>query len=202
MKTQYLFSMMIAALLVMAASQTARAWSRPELNFAAGTTMRADGLPSDGGASVAVSPMWSFAEHARFGVSMFADDIGGKVAHMYDPNDGTDLGLAAFTHRWTWGAAWRGDADVARFGRWAATASGTWGWSRTEDDLGGKTFLAASAVGVGLGGEVRRTIAPGQTLGVIMRWQRLFAERNASYRRVTHYATAAVEWGWAGAPRP
>jgi hypothetical protein len=202
MKTMNVIPMMIAALLVTAASRPAHAWSRPELNLAAGTTLNADGVPSEGGASVAVSPMWGFTDRARFGVSLFADDIGGKVGHLYDPNIGSDLGLAAFTHRWTWGAAWRGDVDVIQHGRWSAMATGTWGYSRTEDDQLGATFAAASAVGVGLGGEVRRTIAPRQTLGVVMRWQRLFAQRNASYRRVTHYATAGLEWGWGGAPRP
>jgi hypothetical protein len=202
MKTLYPVPMMIAALLLMAAAQPAHAWSRPELNIAAGTTLNADGHPADGGASIAVSPMWAFTDHARFGVSMFADDIGGQVGPLYDPNDGVDLGLAAFTHRWTWGAAWRGDVDLLHPGRWAATATGTWGWSRTQDDLLGQTFAAASAVGVGLGGEVRRSVAPGQTLGAVVRWQRLFAQRNASYRRETHYVTAALEWGWGGAPRP
>jgi hypothetical protein len=146
--------------------------------------------------------MWPIADHARFGVSLFADDIGSTIGHLYDPNDQVDLGLGAFAHRWTWGAAWRGDVDLVHMGRWAVAGSGTMGWTRISDDLQGQTYASASAVGVGLGGEVRRSVAAGQTLGLIVRWQRLFDQRNASYRRVTQYATAALEWGWAGAPRP
>jgi hypothetical protein len=92
--------------------------------------------------------------------------------------------------------------DLAHAGAWAASASGTWGWWRVEDDLRGAPITSASAVGVGLGGQVCRSVAPAQTLGLVVRWQRLFAQRNSSYRRVQHYATAALEWGWTGAPRP
>ena len=202
MKTQNLIPMMIAAALVMAAAQPAHALSMPDLNIAAGTTLGANGTPADGGASITLSPMWPISDHARFGISMFADDIGSDVGHMYDPNDNTDLGLTSFGHRWTWGAAWRGDMDVARVGRWSALASGTWGWSRIEDDLRGHPYAAASAVGVGLGAGFRRPVGASQTLGLIVRGQRLYAQRNASYRRVTRYVSAALEWRWAGASRP
>lgn len=202
MKTRMLLGITLAAAMVLAAARPAHAWSRPVVNFAVGTTLGADGAPSGGGASAAFTPMWAFADRARFGVSLFADDIGSQLGQLYDPNNHTDLGTAAFAHRWTWGAAWRGDVDVARGRRWTMSASSTWGWWRIEDDQRGNTYAAASAVGLGLGGEVRRTVAPGQTLGVLVRWQRLFAERNASYRRTEHYASAALEWGWAGAPRP
>jgi hypothetical protein len=202
MKTGSLLFLMIAATLVVTASRPAHAWSRPEFNFAAGSTFGADGSPGEGGAAASITPMWPVGERVRFGVSLFADDIGTELGQLYDPNDHTDLGTGALRHRWVWGAAWRGDADIARRGRWAASLSGTWGWSRIEDDSRGAPLTAASAVGVGLGGGVRRSVAPGQTLGLVVRWQRLFAERNASYRRVERYTSAAVEWGWAGARRP
>ena len=203
MKIQHLLStMLVAAALVVTLPRLAHAWSHPEIDAAVGTTLRADGEPSEGGATGVFSAMWPFASRARFGVSGFADDIGSRTGHLYDPNNGTDLGMAAFAHRWVWGGAWRTDVDVIRFGRWTATGVGTWGWSRVEDDVRGRPLSAASAVGLSLGGEVRRTIAPGQSLGVIVRSHRLFAERNAAYRRTNHYITAAVEWGWAGAPRP
>ncbi len=210
MKTHNLIPMMmIAAVLGMTASRPAHAWSHPDINLAFGTTIGAadnnpsvTGPPVSGGASVVFSPMWPIANHASFGVSLFADDLGSHVARLYDPNDHTDLGLASFAHRSAWGAAWRGDVDVARHGRWAALASGTWGWSRMTDDLRGRTYAAASAVSVGLAGEIRGPVAPAQTLGLVWRWQRLFAQRNAAYDRRTTYATVALEWGWTGAPRP
>ena len=202
MKIRSLIEAMVAVALVAAVSRPAHAWSRPEVNLAAGTTLGADNLPAQGGLSVVLAPMWPITDHARFGVSVFADDIGSELGQLRDPNNNTSLGTAAFAHRWTWGGAWRGDVDVARAGRWTASASGTWGWWRIEDDLRGTNVASASAVGVGLGGEMRRPIAPSQTLGIIVRWQRLFAQRNSSYRRVQHYASAALEWGWAGAQRP
>ena len=202
MKTRSLIETMVAVALVVAASLPAHAGSRPEVNLAAGTTLGADSEPAQGGLALALTPMWPISDHVRFGVSVFADDIGSELGQLYDPNNNTSLGTTELAHRWTWGGAWRGDVDVARTGPWTASASGTWGWWRIEDDLRGSNVAAASAVGVGLGGELRRTIAPSQTLGLIVRWQRLFAQRNSSYRRVQHYASAALEWGWAGAPRP
>jgi hypothetical protein len=202
MKLKSLFEVVVAGALLAAASRPAHAWSSPEVVLAAGKTLGADSAPARGGLSFAMTPMWPISDHARFGVSVFADDIGSELGELRDPNNNTSLGTAAFAHRWTWGAAWRGDVDVARAGPWTASASGAWGWWRIEDDLRGTNVASASAVGVGLGGEMRRSIAPAQTLGLIVRWQRLFAQRNSSYRRVQHYASAALEWGWAGARRP
>jgi hypothetical protein len=202
MKTRILLSVMLASALLAGVSRPAHAWSRPETNLALGTTLGADGTPSSGGLSAALSPMWAITDHARFGVTVFADDIGSTLADLYDPNDHTNLGTNAPAHRWTWGGAWRADVDVAHRGPWTAAASGTWGYWRIEDDSHGHTYQAASAVGLGIGGVVRRKVADAQTLGLSVRWQRLFAERNASYRRVEHYASAAVEWSWAAAPRP
>jgi hypothetical protein len=202
MKLKSLVEAVVAVALLAASPRPANALSHPEVNLAAGKTLRADSAPAQGGLSIVMAPMWPISDHARFGVSVFADDIGSELGQLYDPNNNISLGTAAFAHRWAWGGAWRGDVDVARAGSWTASASGTWGWWRIEDDLRGTNVASASAVGLGLGGEVRRPIAASQTLGIIVRWQRLFAQRNSSYRRVQHYASAALEWGWAGARRP
>lgn len=202
MKTRMMMEMVIAVALLAAASRPAGAWSRPELKLGLGQTLGADSKPAQGGLSVALAPMWRVSDHTRFGVTVFADDIGSELGPLYDPNNSVSLGTTALAHRWTWGGAWRGDVDVARAGRWTAAASGTWGWWRTEDDLRGANIASASAVGIGLGGEARRQVAPTHALGLVVRWQRLFAQRNSSYRRVQHYASAALEWSWASAPRP
>ncbi len=202
MKSQMLVSILLVAALGAAAARPAHAGAVPVFSFAAGTTLGADSSPAGGGASLTLSPMWPVSDRVRFGVSLFADDIGSDLGDLFDPNDQSNLGTVSLGHRWTWGAAWRGDVDLARAGRWAASASGTWGWWRVEDDLRGTPVASASSVGAGIGMEVRRSVAPGQTLGLLVRGQRLFAQGNSSYRRVQHYATAALEWNWAGAAQP
>ena len=197
-----LFLALAAGLATVMPSRPSLAMSRPVFNLSAGQTFGADGSPAGGGLSAAVSPMWPVGEHARFGVTLFVDDVGTRLGQLLDAHNGTDLGTAALLHRWAWGGAWRGDVDVARLRHWSVATSGSLGWWRVEDDVRGTYVAAASSVGVGLGAIVRRPVAAGQQLGLSVRWQRLFAERNASYRRTEQYATAALEWNWAGAARP
>ncbi len=201
MKLRMLVLVIAAVLVAGLSAHDASAWSRPQIVFSAGQTFGADGSPSDGGLSAAVTPTWPAGDHARFGVSLFADDIGTDLGTLFDPNDHTVLGTVGLNHRWAWGAAWRGDVDVMHRGRWTGSVLGTMGWTRIEDDRRGDVTNAASAVSLGGGVGFRRAVGTHHDLGVTVRWQRLFAERNASYRRVQQYAAAAVEWGWAGAAR-
>jgi hypothetical protein len=183
------------------AARTAAAWSRPALDLAVGESFGAAGLPQGGGLSATLSPLWPVGERARFGVALFADDIGTTLGHLYDPNDHTDLGLVAQRHRWTWGGAWRGDLDMVRRPRWTAAATGAWGYWRVEDDVRGVVQQAGSAVGFTVGAEARRTGAAHHQLGLVVRYHRLLGDRNTGFQRVSHYATGALEWRWAGNAR-
>jgi len=202
MNARIAIAVALAAAATAAFAPPAHALSAPAIELAAGQAFGADGAPGGGGLSVAVTPLWPAGDRARFGVTLFADDIGTSLTPLLDPHNGTNLGTSASLHRWTWGAAWRGDLDVARRGPWTASASGTWGWWRIVDDSGGNFVAAASAVGIGLGGAVRHPLGVGHQVGLAVRWQRLFAEKNSAYRRMQGYASAALEWNWTRAPRP
>ena len=203
MKSRIVLSLALAAgLAAPLSSRPSFAMSRPIFNLALGQTFGADGSPSEGGLSAAVSPMWPVGERASFGVTLFMDDVGTRLGQMLDVHNGSDLGTAALLHRWAWGGAWRGDVDAVRVRRWTVATSGSLGWWRVEDDIRGSYVAAASSVGLGLGATARRPVAAGQELGIAIRWQRLFDEKNASYRRMDKYASVALEWKWAGAPRP
>ncbi|HTR97267.1 MAG TPA: hypothetical protein VMH61_05145 [Candidatus Acidoferrales bacterium] len=187
----------LAALALLAAS-TAGAWSRPELDLSFGQSFGPDGQPSGGGTSIAFAPMWPAGDRTRFGVSLFADDIGSTIVPLTDLNSGQYLGLSASLHRWTWGAAWRGDVVALRRPHWSSSLRGEWGWWRIEDDTRGTILGATSAIGVGAGLEARRRFAEGHDIGFNVNYRQLFDARESNGRHPWHYATAAVEWCWSG----
>ncbi|MCC6348425.1 MAG: hypothetical protein IT347_02405 [Candidatus Eisenbacteria bacterium] len=191
--------LLLAALLAAAAAPRARAAvPLPELLLAGGRTFAVTGHPSDGGVSFSMAVMWPFAERLRFGVQAYADDIGSELVQLYDPNDGTPLGTAAESHRWAWGAAWRADADVWRRGPWAGGVSGAFGAWRVEDDRRGRTYAAGSSVGFRLGADVRRSLGRGRDLGVEINYHRLDQSKAAAWQHVGRYASAAIQFRWAG----
>jgi len=187
----------LALAALVAAAPSARAGiPRPNLDFTLGTTFAADGKPAGGGVSAAFSPMWDVTDHARFGPTVFADDIGTSLVPLYDRNNGTSLGTIAETHRMTWGLAWRCDVDALRRGRWNLDGSATLGVWRVQDDVTGNAFNGASGIGWTLGALALRDLGHGRDLGLALRFHRIFPERNAAYDRVGRYATAALEWRW------
>jgi len=196
----------LAALLVAgAASAATGALARPAisippptLEFAGGTTFAVTGEPAGGGATFSVAALWPVMERVRFGVQAYADDIGTEIVELRDPNDGTPLGPAAEMHRWTWGAAWRAEADVWSLGRWKGGASGGLGLWRVEDDRRGVTFAAGSAVGFRLGADARRPFGRGREIGVAINYHRLDQNDQTAWRRVGRYASAAIEFRWTG----
>lgn len=195
-----LVSLLLLGAVLLAAPRTAAAFSQPTLDVTVGKSFAMDHEPSGGGLSAAIAPMWPFANHARFGVALFADDIGTDIDPLAD--DGSDLGMAASRHRWAWGGAWRGDADVMRGKRWVANVSGSMGWWRVEDDRSGRFLAAAGSVGIAAGLGIRRHMTPHHDAGLVVRWHELTSDRHSIFRRVDHYATASLEWRWLGTPRP
>jgi len=187
----------LLAAATLAAAPAARAGLAPPLlDFSLGGTFATTGTPGGGGASASLSPMWPAGDRARFGLAIFADDIGTQLASLRDVNSGAFLGTVATDHRWAFGAGWRGDADVVTRGRWSAAATGTWGYWRVEDDRRGTTFAAAGAVGFTLGAIGRVRLAPAHTLGLALRYHRLFPDRASAYVRTERYASASLVWGW------
>jgi hypothetical protein len=197
MKTFGIVVLLLVALVTLSVSaRPATAFGRPELTLGAGRTLGADSHPGDGGMTFSLAPMWPVTDRTRFGFTMFADDIGSTLGRMTDPNDGIDLGSVALRHRWTWGAAWRGDWDFARARTWAASMDATWGWSRVEDDVRGTVVQAASAVGTGVGLDIRRPVTKRYQLGLAIDYRLLTGDKNTDYQRTRRYATAAVTWRW------
>jgi hypothetical protein len=192
--------LLFAAVLLFGAATAALAFPgvpRPGLLLSAGKTFAISGEPSDGGASLSAAPVWAVGERARFGVVVFADDMGTQLVELTDPNDGTPLGTASDTHRWAWGAAWYAEADVFRATRWTCGASGEFGYWRIEDDVRGTTTAAGSALGLALGADVRRDIGGARQLGLSVCYRKLTQNQNSAWQRVDHYASAALELRWA-----
>ena len=82
-------TILLAALLVAAAGDAAAgpAIPRPTLELAGGTTFAVTGEPNDGGASFSVAAVWPVMDRVRFGVQLFADDVGSEITDLLDPND-------------------------------------------------------------------------------------------------------------------
>lgn len=192
--------LLFAAALTCCAAGTAIAFPGvplPGLALSAGRTFAVAGDPSDGGLSLAFTPTWAFHERARFGVMLFADDMGTQLVELKDPNDGTPLGTASDVHRMAWGAAWNAEYDALLRGPWIGSAAGSFGYWRIEDDLRGETQNAGSALGLGLGLSVRRDIGGSRELGLALRWQKLTENDHVDWQRVDQYASAALELRWA-----
>jgi hypothetical protein len=192
----------LAALALLAFARPASAFSRPVLDFAAGTTIGADSRPNDGGASGTLAATWPVLDWGRFGVQLFADDMGTKLDHLKDVNDGSDLGIVADRHRWTWGGAWCAERDVWKLKRWTFSGEAALGWWRTEDDLRGTTVAAVSSIGSALGMDVRRDSPGVNQLGFAFRFKKIYKGEHPGYDRVGHYGTAALTWRWRALPRP
>jgi hypothetical protein len=184
------------AALAAASARPAAAWSLPSLDVAVGKAHPGPGTPYEGGMSFAISPLWPAGDHAQFGVSFMADDMGATLIDLYDLNDGVALGTVATNHGTTWAAAWRGDVDLLRRPKWVVGATGNIGYWRVADDIRGARTGTASDVGLGLGLSARRRFAHTHEYGVVVRAQRLFDQRNAAYRRAGSYSTVALEWRW------
>jgi hypothetical protein len=196
--------LLVAALVVAGSAATAtgaRAWPgvpRPVVAVNAGFTFAVSGEPSGGGASFALATMWPVAERWRFGLEAYADDLGTSYTELTDPNDGTPLGTTASLHRWTYGFAWRAEADAWRLGRWSGSAAGSWGWWRIEDDQVGTTVAATSAVGIRLGADARRPFGSGRDVGVALHYHHLAEAGSIESQRVDRYASAALQFRWTG----
>jgi hypothetical protein len=177
------------------------AWASPELSFSGGTTLAILGEPDEGGASVSAGLLWpvegpeALGDRMRFGVHLFADDLGARLTRLLDPNDQSDLGLAEDLHRDAFGAAWRLDAVFDGPGGWIPYTSGTWGFYWVQDDVRGDARDAVGSTGFSLGAGLLRPIAGASSLGLGVRYHRLFNDVAG------RYASLSAEWRWGSALR-
>lgn len=184
------------AAIVSAAPARAMRLLPTDLVLDAGATFATTGDPNGGGVSLRALPQWRVTDKVKFGVELFADDIGTDGVDMIDPSDGLSRGVVAETHRWVYGGAWRADADLWSRRRWKAGVSGSWGYWRVQDDIRGDVQGAFSGVGFGVSGRLVRAVSKSQDLGVAVGYTRVFSDRNTAFERVDRYAWGALEWRW------
>lgn len=182
----------------------AQAFPRPDLAATVGSTFAVSGTPNGGGTAMSLALLWPIVDtRASFGAEFFAHDLGTQFDQLRDPNNGTDLGRVAFTHRWTYGGMWRVDAPLLPAkSAWMSDVTGAWGYWRLEDDLQGITRDAVSALGVVLGVDARHSVGETQSLGIAVHFTRLFVDREIATERSDRYLTAALEWRWLGSSQP
>ncbi|MBI5711406.1 MAG: hypothetical protein HZC42_14065 [Candidatus Eisenbacteria bacterium] len=179
----------LALVLALAVAAPACAGARPELAGAAGATLGVLGPPDGGGASLSAAALWPVGYGLRFGLSLFAEDMGSETVELTDIHDGSDLGSVAGLHRMALGAAWRLDGEFAPALGWIPFGSATWGIWRVSDDVQGRELGAIGSTGFSLGGGLRHAVGRFQ-LGASVRYHRLFNER------VGRFVAAGVDWSW------
>ena len=190
-------ALILALAAALAAGPASASW-RPDLVSELGGTFAVDAEPSAGGFSMALAAMWpvdppfGLPGGLRFGVMGFADDMGSDETRLTDPNDPSlDLGPAEDVHRMTWGGAWRLDATASTsWWGWSPMGTLTWGAWRVQDDVRGDIQRALTSTGLGVGLGLDRRMSPRHTLGVGLRYQRLFNDV------IEGYMTGGVRWRW------
>jgi len=171
---------------------------RPDLTTEAGGTFGINAEPDGGGFSLALAATWPVEPPfglfggLRFGLMGFSDDMGSEEIRLQDPNDPSiDLGPAEGAHRMTWGGAWRLDATLpASWWGWTPAGNATWGVWRVQDDVRGEIQHAVTSTGFGLGLGVERPLTPRHTIGLGVRYQRLFNDT------VGRYMSGGLSWRW------
>jgi hypothetical protein len=182
------------AFLVLAAAIAAPAAAGPrwpDLTIAMGGTFAASGEPGNGGFNAAVAGMWPVDGPLSFGLTVFADDMGSRLAQYIEPGSPPKLlGTYESDHRFVYGGGWRLDFEPATQRRWRPFASATWDYARVQDDARGFVTGAQSTAMISAGAGVRRDILRYSTVGAVVRYHRLADDR------VKQYLGASVEWGW------
>ena len=184
----------IAAALLGASAGPARAVPRPELAALAGQTFGATSAPDHGGLSLSLAALWPvdwrLGDRVVLGMAVSADDLGSELGQLRDSHDGTALGATQLRQRSVYALEWRMDARAHQ--RLGATpyASGTWGFSRVLDGHLGTRLRSVGSTGFSLGGGLGWPIGGAGTLGIALRYHRLFNDV------VGRYLSAGVDWGW------
>ena len=192
---------LLVAIASLSLSTIAAGGSMPDVTVSAGMTSSATGRITGGGLTSSLGLDWPVNDRVSFGVLAFADDIGTRRQELADPNDGTPLGSIAVEHRWTYGATWRTRVQLLAPdpGKWSIEWRAGWGYSRVEDDQRGRTFDAASAIGLSTGLGVFRRVGAKGALGLSTRIELLAIHRGPLDERPSRYTATALEWHWKAA---
>jgi opacity protein-like surface antigen len=177
---------LLALLAVRAVPATADA--RPEVVAAIGGTAAVQGAQGSG-VSASLTLQWPLADHVRFGLTGFLDDLGDRTGRLRDPS-GQDLGPTSLLHQSARGGAWRTEAYTALGRRYEGFATMDWGVYRVRDDVRGTLVRRTNAPGVAVGAGVTRAVTATHAIGLELRYQQLW--RGV----VQRYLSAAAEWRW------
>ena len=185
----------VAALALLAAGAApVRALPRPELAVMLGQNFAVSAPPDAGGFSASGALLWPvdwrLGDRLAFGLGLSADDMGSEVGQVYDPHTGQALGATELRQRSVYTAAWRMDLRLGRHLGAEPYASGTWGVSRVTDARLGNQLSTVGSTGFGLAGGLRWPIGPAGSLGLGLRYNRLFNDV------VARYMSAGLDWGW------
>ena len=197
--TTRLAAVVALAAWVLGAAET-RADLRPDVAFSLGRAFAVgkgfDGTLDQGGFTAFGSALWGWEDRFRFGVSLFAADLGEDIETVVleDPSGGPprDYGQVQYAHLGTFGGAWRVDAlgpALGRSGRSFATAS--YGIYRLQADQQGTVLTARTALGARLGLGAERRFTPHHSFGLILAYNRVFNEEVAQ-----RFASGDLEWRW------
>ena len=154
-----------------------------------------DGAFDQGGFQVGASFLWPWEDRFRFGINVFAADLGDLVERVVviDPTDGSefDYGTVEVGHLDSWGVQWRADATGPRLGGIGRSfARLSYGFVRLEADDVGEVVAASSAVQGGIAVGLEREFSSRHALGLSAGATWLSDE----FTR--HYGTASLEWRW------
>ncbi len=182
----------LAALALLAHAAPLAAGPRmPDLSAGMGATGAVSSDLDGGGFSAWGAATWDVEGPWSFGFGAFVDDMGSRLVSA---NDGgvppQPLGTIEDRHRFAWGGGWQLSARLGGSGRWEPRASAFWNVARVQDDASGVVLAAETTTGLGIGFGLRRPVLQRSTVGVALRYQRLFGDT------VGRYLSGGVEWGW------
>ncbi len=187
MRARPLASLVIALALGPAAA-CVHADPRVVLGF--GVTGGSSDGPKQSGAAAELSALWNKGP-IEFGPMAFAYDLGTTVGRLRDPNNGTDLGTTALTHRYVFGGAWRLDLPLGEWHAWHSRVGTTWGYYRVQDDHEGSIERSVSALGLSVGAGLSHRLFPSTGFGAAVRYHELLDSRQK------HFVSATVDLSWA-----
>lgn len=189
-------ALVLAALVLAADLRTARAVPLPEVMAEMGRSFAVDspvdGVFDQGGISAALSALWPVEDRLRFGVSLFADEVGSQFAEVIDESQNPPVSLGVFdlAHINVYGGAWRLEAIGPPLGRLSTFARGDFGLYRFQADENGDFIAAATKVGWSLGGGAMLPVRENHAVGITFSFDRVFDDLTRDYM------SAALAWHW------
>ena len=186
----------LAALLLLAAPSSARAFPMPDLVLEVGRTFgietQTKGVYDQGGFSTTLSALWPVADRMRLGGAFYADDVGSQTTELMDDTQSPPVPLGTFevAHLAIYGGSWRLEVVGPRLKRFETFARGDWGLYWLRADQTGTLLEKSRKVGWGLGAGIMLPVLKGQAVGLTFGMDRIFVDTTRDYM------TAALAWHW------